>query len=139
LDKNVFLLWRKSLERKKKHTEYTSQFKLDVINYRKETDASTTEVAKKFGLNNPALITSWERKLRVDGINGIFKPQGRSSMTKNDSKELTELEKVKEENERLRLENSHLKKLKSYLENPEELSDRLNSRSLKNSKKKESH
>lgn len=131
------------LERKHKKRMYSSKFKLDVINYRKQTRASHMEVAKRFGLNNPSLIANWERKLSSQGVEGLSKSIRRPSMKKKtDQEEINandRLKELEEENECLKIENIYLKKLKAYLENPQELSDRRKSRLSKNLKKKDSN
>lgn len=42
---------------------YPVQFKLEVLNFMKQTDASYEDTAIRFNLNQPSLITTWHSKL----------------------------------------------------------------------------
>lgn len=50
------------LQRKTKHEEYPVQFKLDVLNFMKQTGASYQDTAIEFNMNNIALIANWNSK-----------------------------------------------------------------------------
>ncbi|WP_173917041.1 helix-turn-helix domain-containing protein [Halobacillus sp. Marseille-Q1614] len=134
---------------KRKHSKqvYPVQFKLDVLNFMKQTGASHQETAIAFQLNNPALIANWSNIFRKEGIGGLQeKAKGRPSMSKNhkkkstkSDKELTREEQLERENELLRVENSYLKKLKAFQENPNAYLEKHKQRWYSNSKKKDSN
>src|SRR5699024_6926394 len=105
------------LRRKHSKQVYPVQFKLDVLNFMKQTGASYQDTAK-----------------------------GRPPMSKNHkpkpSKQETELsreELLERENELLRLENAYLKKLKAFQENPNAFLEKHKQRWRSNSKKKDSN
>ena len=63
-------------KKKKKSEVYSVQFKLDVLSFRKRTGASFTETTLHFGLTNPPLIASWNKKLLEGGAEALDKPKG---------------------------------------------------------------
>lgn len=125
---------------------YSVQFKLDVLNFMKQTGASYQETATHFKLKNPSTITNWNLKFLKDGIEGLLEKQrGRPSMSKkskatpiNKEKEMSREEQLERENELLRLEVSYLKKLKAFRENPNAFLEKHKQRLPLNSKKKAS-
>ncbi len=133
----------------KKHTKqvYTVQFKLDVLNFMKQTGASYQDTAIKFNMNNPSLIVNWYRKLSREGIEGLkVKRKGRSPMSKNrkaksvkPDKNLSREEQLERENELLRLEIAYLKKLDAFQGNPSAFLEKHKQRWHSNSKKKDSN
>lgn len=79
-----------------------------------------------------------------EGIAGLEpKPKGRPSMSKKPKKddqtkhEWSREEQLKRENELLRLENSYLKKLRAFRENPDTYLEKHKQRWHSNSKKKD--
>src|SRR5690625_6983811 len=71
------------LHRKHSKKVYPVQFKLDVLNFKKQTGASYADTASAFKMNNPSMIANWQRKLLEEGIEGLLeKPKGRPSMSK---------------------------------------------------------
>lgn len=141
---------RKGVKKKQKHTTYSVQLKLDVLHFMKQTGASYSETALAFGINNPPLIASWKKIVQLEGNEGLQpKPKGRPSMKKNKknfttlstpsvsaSKERT-LKELERENELLRLENSYLKKLEAFRENPTEFLEEHKQQLLTDLKKKD--
>ncbi|AYA75720.1 transposase [Bacillus sp. Y1] len=114
----------------KKHNDvYSVQFKLDVLDYMKNTGASVMNTALKFGLTNPPLITTWKKVYLEGGLEALDKPKGWPSMSdkpknrKNkkttEEKELTYEQKLERENELLRLEVEYLKKLRAFQMDPD--------------------
>lgn len=99
---------------------YSSEFKLNVLTTMLEEGLSQSEVALKFNISSPALISHWHKAYRKHGMFGLTpKPKGRTAMSKpfitdkpDDEKSLAEL---KRENEYLRAENAYLKKLDTLL------------------------
>lgn len=105
-----------ALQQKPKGRSYSSNFKQEVINYRKMTGASQLETANHFGLLYPTLVGHWEQQTR----NGSQK-RGRPTMLRN-RKKPTDLSKLsrkelEKEIELLNIEVDVLKKLKAFREN----------------------
>lgn len=69
------------LARKKVKEVYSIQFKMDVLSFMKRTGASLTETALHFGLTNPSMIASWNRKFLEGGTEALDRPRGRPSMS----------------------------------------------------------
>ncbi|MBM7635208.1 helix-turn-helix domain-containing protein [Geomicrobium sediminis] len=135
---------KEGLKRKASKTVYPVQFKVDVLHWMKSNSASLSETATRFGLNRPALISSWKHTVMKEGIAGLEpKPKGRPSMAKKPKKddqtkhEWSREEQLKRENELLRLENSYLKKLRAFRENPDAYLEKHKQRWHSNSKKKD--
>ncbi|WP_369405070.1 helix-turn-helix domain-containing protein [Piscibacillus salipiscarius] len=59
------------LRRKRSKTVYSVQFKLDVLNFKRQTGASYKDTAIEFKLNNPSLIANWKRSFLNEGIEGL--------------------------------------------------------------------
>jgi transposase len=135
------------LRRKHSKQVYSVQFKLNVINFMKQTGASYQDTAIVFEMNNPSLISNWYKTFLEKGVEGLQeKVKGRLSMSKNhkvkslkQEKELSREELLERENERLRLENSYLKKLNAFQENPNAFLEKHKQRWHLNSKKKDSN
>src|SRR5690625_137789 len=135
------------LHRKRSKKVYPVQFKLDVLNFRKQTGASYVDTASAFKMNNPSMIANWQRKFLEEGVEGLLeKPKGRPSMSKKhqpkqkfQDKELSRMELLEHENELLRLEVAYLKKLKAFQKNPDAFLEKHKQRWHSNSKKKDSN
>lgn len=65
------------LLRKRKNKKYTLDFKLEVVEYYLTTEISYQNLALKFGMNNPDLITIWVSKFRKESVEGLSNPKGR--------------------------------------------------------------
>ena len=133
---------KEGLKRKTNHEVYSVQFKVDVLNFMKQTGASYQETAIQFKMNNPSLITNWNKKFLKEGIEGLQeKAKGRPSMSKKTTstkqeKEMSREEQLERENELLRLEVAYLKKLKAFRENPDAFLEKHKQRLPLSSKKK---
>lgn len=94
---------------KSPRTYHPYSFKIEVIKWRLTNHASLTATAKHFNLRTPNLVWEWERALRE----GRLKPsKGRPpKLTKTNNHEDDELQKLKDENEILKLRNAYLEKL----------------------------
>jgi transposase len=109
---------KQGLAPKKSITNYPVQFKIDVLNYKVRTGDSLEEVARKFGITEPPMILNWLRKWQNEGIEGLSKSKGGSSLS-NESKKnknekrLTKEQQLLKEIELLRAENAYLKKLRA--------------------------
>ena len=124
------------LKVKRKNTQYTFEFKLNVVNLYLTGEMSYQSLANELKINNPSLITRWVNNFREKGIEGLKpkkrgrpskmpKSQKKSKDTKvNSSTNLTKLEndsltqaqlkekikKLEEKNYWLQLENDAIKK-----------------------------
>ena len=63
----------KGLHRKNMKGVYSVQFKLNVLNFMKNTGASFQDTAIEFNMNNPSLIADWYRKFSREGVEGLTK------------------------------------------------------------------
>jgi transposase-like protein len=86
----------------------------------KTEHASLTQAALHFNLSEPSTIHQWQRIFETEGVEALFRSRGRDPIMTGDKqtkreKSLSELEKLKEENELLRIENEYLKKLKALV------------------------
>ncbi len=132
------------LRRKNVKQVYSVQFKLDILKFMKQTGASYQDTAIQFNMNNPTLITNWNRKFLQEGIEGLKeKVKGRPPMSKNPKikvikpeSTMSREEQLEHENELLRLEVAYLKKLKAFRENPDAYLEKHKQRWHSNSKKK---
>lgn len=132
------------LKRRQTRDMYPVQFKIDTIQFMLKTGASFLETAVQFNLNNPSLIKHWMKEFKEQGLGGLKpKPKGRPSMSKKPNKsknkeetKLTREEELERENELLRLENSYLKKLRAFRENPSAFHEKHKQSWHSNSKKK---
>lgn len=134
------------LKRRKTKKEYSVQFKLDTIQFMLNTGASYIDTAIRFNLNNPSLIARWMKEFHERGVEGLNpKPKGKPSMSKEpknqkkkEVKKLTREEELEREIELLRLENTYLKKLRAFRENPNAYLEKHKQNWRSNSKKKDS-
>ncbi|WP_097160859.1 IS3 family transposase [Bacillus oleivorans] len=119
----VLLNWIKQYEHhgenafNQPYTSYTTQFKLDVLNYIKETGTSIREAAAIFNIATHSTVQKWQKSFELHGIDAL-KPtkKGRPPMKKETNKSQpvkgTE-EALRAEIERLRMENAYPKKVES--------------------------
>lgn len=101
--------------------DYDGDFKLKVLNWKKQHKASYSQTALQFDISNPGTIANWQRKLNHFGMEALFTRRGRAKhMTTNHnrqaSKQLSELERLKAENRALKVENEYLKKLDALVQ-----------------------
>ncbi|WP_232842718.1 MULTISPECIES: helix-turn-helix domain-containing protein [Lactobacillaceae] len=100
--------------------EYSSQFKVDVLNWRKQHQASLPVTALHFNLTLPSTIWKWERRFEEQGIVGLERKRGKpkimakhkqmkSSKSSNKPTTADELKQLKQENLMLKIENEYLK------------------------------
>ncbi|WP_155925604.1 IS3 family transposase [Bacillus sp. UNC438CL73TsuS30] len=117
----VLLNWIKQVEHHgadafiKPYTSYTTEFKLDVLNYIKETGTSIRETAAIFNIATHSTIQKWQKGFELHGIDALKPTQkGRPPMKKETNKpqplEGSE-EALRAEIERLRMENAYFKKV----------------------------
>jgi len=109
----------------KSYTNYTVQFKLDVLQYMNEQGTSLYETAAIFNIPSPSTIITWKVKLETKGLDALkVKKKGRPSMEK-ESKKLApvegSVEALQAKIERLEMENAYLKKLNALVQMQEKL------------------
>lgn len=109
---------------RKKYTNYSVEFKLDVLTYMNETGASFLETAAVFNISGPSSILAWQKRMETSGVEALIpKKKGRPTM-KEKSKKTVSLkqskETLQEEVERLRMENAYLKKLNALVKEKEQ-------------------
>lgn len=118
--KDLVLMWlaryRKyginGLEIRQSEYDYDGEFKLLVLNRRKQNKTPFTQTALHFDISNVGTIASWQKELDQYGREALFTKRGRAKhMTTNHnrqaSKKLSELERLKAENRALRVENEY--------------------------------
>lgn len=107
---------------------YDGNFKLEVLKWMKTNRASLTETALQFNISTTSTILSWERKYEEEGVEALFRRRGRPEQMTNSldhqhnqrkNGELSEIEKLKQENRLLRIEIEYLKKLKALMREPD--------------------
>ena len=111
---------------------YSREFKHEVITTMLSQGLSQSEVALKFNISSPALISHWHKAYRLQGMSGLTsKRQGRTAMSKpyitdkpDDEKTAAELRR---ELEYLRAEVAYLKKLDALLREQEQASKKQGS------------
>lgn len=103
------------LARKCENNSYSLNFKLDVLKFFLTSGESYATVAEKFKIPDLSIIANWLSAFRKEGIDGLSRKKGRPSMSKKNEKgnELTELQKLKKENELLKVELEFIKKLQA--------------------------
>lgn len=124
--KSLVITWVKLFEAqgidafKKVYTNYSSQFKLDVLNFMNETGASLRETAGIFNISSPSTIYKWDQLLKTKGLDALEpKKKGRPSMKKETNKSTPaegSVEALQAKIERLEMENAYLKKLNTLVQ-----------------------
>ncbi len=106
----------------RKNNSYSLDFKLNVVRLYLTGEMSYQSLANEMKINNPSIIVRWVKEFREEGIEGLKpKKRGRPSKMEKDSKkkpvekskikeELSEIEKLREENYYLQMEVEILKK-----------------------------
>lgn len=112
------------LEVKRKNKKYTLEFKLNTVNLYLTGEMSYQNLANELKINNPSIIARWVKEFREEGIEGLKakkggRPSNMPSTDKNKNlktksnktkEELSEVEKLREENYWLQMEVDILKK-----------------------------
>lgn len=115
------------LKPKKIHAEYSSEFKLDALNWKENHHETYEATAIKFGISNPATIYHWQKAKLNGELVASSKKRGRPPLSKKTQKdkplsssEREELEKLRRDNRRLWIENEYLKKLDALIQRTEQ-------------------
>ena len=110
----------------KRYTNYSAQFKLDVLNYMIENGTSSRETAAIFGIAAPTTLIKWRKQFETKGFDALqSKKKGRPSMKKETNKQPKQTlvegspEALRAEINRLRMENEYLKKLNALVQEKE--------------------
>lgn len=115
-----------ALAPRKKQQHYSATFKLAVLTYKRQHNASLPEVALHFHIPSASTVLMWERRYNQGGINALANRRGRIVMKKPKNStdpqiankpwaELTPKELLREI-EYLQAENAYLKKLDALIQ-----------------------
>jgi transposase-like protein len=96
-------------------SRYSFDFKLDVVRRVIDEGATADQLADEYELSSGNLVRSWVRAYRRHGEDGLRpKPRGRPAQGDGAPlDELSDLQRLEQENLRLRAENAYLKKLRA--------------------------
>jgi Transposase and inactivated derivatives len=116
--------------------EYTSNFKLEALEWMKENHSSLNETANHFNISTSSTIYQWDRRFEARGLDGLRTKRGRPPMGKkknldrtakkngklkralqSDQERIKDLEK---ENKLLHIDNEYLKKLDALVRQREQ-------------------
>ncbi len=98
-------------------TSYPYSFKIKVINWRLNHNASYPITARKFRITSPSLIWHWERALE----SGRLKPDKRRRKRTMNKQEHDKIKKLEEENELLRIKVAYLEKFEALAQEKKKL------------------
>lgn len=103
-----------------RYTNYSQEFKIDVLNYMNENGTSFRQTAAIFNISSDATIGKWLKIVETQGVDALqTRKRGRLPMEK-EVKKMKFVEDSKEallaEIERLRMENDYLKKLNALVQ-----------------------
>lgn len=105
------------------YTNYSIEFKMDVLNYIANTGASTIEATSTFNIGSPSTVWNWQYLYDTHGMDALLPKKKEPHFMKKETKRnkiLEGSEKALEvENERLRMENAYLKKLHALIQEKE--------------------
>ncbi|WP_158210529.1 transposase [Myroides phaeus] len=106
--------------------KFTIEEKVHIIQEHQNSDLSLTDTCVRYRISNPSVLFQWIRKFKSEGFKGLEDNRGVhlkknktiTSMTKKSAipgikSSMTDLEKLKIENEYLRAEIAYLKKLEA--------------------------
>jgi transposase len=111
----------------KSYTNYSLNYKLDVLKYMNDNGTSIFETAAIFNLPSASTLWNWHRLFETQGSAALKpKKKGRSNMKKKNQKASKKaaptegsIQALQQELEELRMENAYLKKLNALVQNKE--------------------
>ncbi|AYA74701.1 IS3 family transposase [Bacillus sp. Y1] len=120
----------------KNYTRYSTEFKMDVLNYMNETGTSSVDTAAIFNISSPGMIRNWRTKWKQGGIDALqLKKKGRPSMkkeTKNSEPKKAAptpvegtVEALQAKIERLEMENAYFKKVECFSSNAGKITNKI--------------
>ena len=112
----------------KKHSHYSADFKLSVLQHMWCNSLSYRQTAALFNIRNAAAVTDWDRCWRNGGLDALqSRPRGRPKKmsispplppASSDDDEARSREELVAELNQLRMENAYLKKLQALVQTP---------------------
>ncbi|MEH7252675.1 IS3 family transposase, partial [Neobacillus niacini] len=117
----------------KSYTSYSTQYKMDVLNYIIEMGTSSVETAAIFNIPSSGMIRSWRLKFEEGGIDALVsKKKGRSSMKKEKETETLKPitgegseESLQAKVERLEMEIAYFKKVECFSSNAGKITNKI--------------
>lgn len=102
---------------------FDGSFKMNVLKWMKTNKASYPKTALHFNISNVGTIWQWQHIWETEGADALYRFKGRQTIMSADKqskkRQQTELERLREENELLQIENEYLKKLRALVQEEE--------------------
>ena len=112
----------------KPYTNYSADYKMNVLTYMNETGTSSIDTAALFNISSSGMIRNWKKKFEIGGYDALVsKKKGRPSMKKETKRTMkstpTEgsVEALEARIKQLEMENAYLKKLNTLVQMQEKL------------------
>ncbi|WP_334333090.1 helix-turn-helix domain-containing protein [Companilactobacillus sp. HBUAS59544] len=111
----MILNWVHNFELRGMDLNYSSHFKVQVLNWKNQNKASPPATALHFNLSSPSTIWQWQKKYDDMGIAGLERRRGNPKVNKRKSPKKISFNNINEEIKRLKQENTMLKIQNEYL------------------------